>query len=245
MIVTFLGTKGGTGTTTLAVNCAADVRRLTARRTLVVVLKTGPGDVAVFLGLRPRYSVLDLLDQLSWMDPSAIPRFVTEHASGLCALTGADEFGRPAARDAEAIDQALRYLPATYDYVVVDAGSMLTPASAAALQRADLVLLVANPDVPCLRNLPRLIDAVRLAGVAHERIRIVLNRTSDHGVLPVSQIESALGRRIDFSVTSDYRTIASALNAGTPVSTLRPSGVQAELEALARGVIAADAHVAT
>jgi Flp pilus assembly CpaE family ATPase len=31
MIVSFLGTKGGTGTTTLAVNCAADIRRITNR----------------------------------------------------------------------------------------------------------------------------------------------------------------------------------------------------------------------
>jgi pilus assembly protein CpaE len=245
MIVTFLGTKGGTGTTTLAVNCAADVRRLTGRRTLVVDLKAGPGDVAVFLGLRPRYNLLDLLDQLSWMDPAAIPRFVMEHECGLHALTGADEFGRPAARDAEAIDQALRALPGNYDYVVVDAGNMLNPCSAAALQRADVVMLVANPDVPCLRNLPRLTDAVRLAGVAAERIRIVLNRASDMGALPVTQIETVLGRQIDFTVTSDYRTVASALNAGVPVSALKTCDVQAQLGALARGVVGSDLRVAS
>ena len=50
MIVTFLGTKGGTGTTTLAVNAAADIRRQTNRSTLLVDLTTGCGDVAVFLG---------------------------------------------------------------------------------------------------------------------------------------------------------------------------------------------------
>ena len=42
MIVSFLGTKGGTGTTTLAVNCAADIRRITNRSTVVVDLKSGP-----------------------------------------------------------------------------------------------------------------------------------------------------------------------------------------------------------
>lgn len=245
MIVTFLGTKGGTGTTTLAVNCAADIRRLTGRRTLVVDLKAGPGDVAVFLGLRPRYNLLDLLDQLSWMDPAAIPRFVAEHDCGVHALTGADEFGRPAARDAEAVDQALRAFPGNYDYVVVDAGSSLTPCSAAALQRADLVVLVANPDVPCLRNLPRFADAVRMAGVAADRIRIVLNRAADGGALPLAQIESVLGRRIDFTVGSDYRTVASALNAGVPVSALRACEVQNQMSALARGVIAADVRVAS
>ena len=58
MIVSFLGTKGGTGTTMLAVNVAADIRRLTGRATIVVDLKQGPGDVALFLGLRPRHTLL-------------------------------------------------------------------------------------------------------------------------------------------------------------------------------------------
>ena len=39
MIVTFLGTKGGTGTTTMAVNCAADIRRITDRPTLLADVK--------------------------------------------------------------------------------------------------------------------------------------------------------------------------------------------------------------
>ena len=84
--------------------------------------------------------------------------------------------------------------------MTVDAGSTLTASAVAALTMSDLVMLVANPDVPCLRNLQRLMDALRLAGVAPERIRIVLNRTSDNGALQRLQIEQVLGRTIDFQV---------------------------------------------
>jgi pilus assembly protein CpaE len=243
MLVTLLGTKGGTGTTTLAVNLAADIRRLTSRPTIVVDLKAGCGDVAVVLGLRPRLTLLDLVDQLPWMDPALVHRFVTPHDCGLHVLAAADEFNRPAPRDAEAIEQALRCLSTAYDFVIVDAGSTLSACSAAALHQADTVLLVANPDVPCLRNLQRLSDAVRLAGVVSERSRIVLNRASDQGMLPVRQIENVLGRTIDFSVTSDYRTVASAVNTGVPVSGLRASELQAQLAAMAR-TIATSALVA-
>jgi hypothetical protein len=51
MVLTFLGTKGGTGTTTLAINCAADLHRLSLRPTVVVDLKPGTGDVGLFLNL--------------------------------------------------------------------------------------------------------------------------------------------------------------------------------------------------
>jgi pilus assembly protein CpaE len=237
MIATFFGTKGGTGTTTLAVNCAADMRRLSGRSTLIVDAKQAPGDVAVFLGMRPRYGVTDLIDQAGWTEPALAGHFIAQHGCGLHVLAASEAFGRPSSRDADGVDQALRCLSAVYENVAVDAGSALTSSAAAALTASDIVMLVANPDVPCLRNLPRLSDALRFAGVAPECIRIVLNRTSDNGALQVSQIERALGRTIDFQVMSDYRTVAAAMNSGVPVSSERAGALSAQFDAIARALL--------
>jgi Flp pilus assembly CpaE family ATPase len=121
--------------------------------------------------------------------------------------------------------------------VVVDAGSALSPCTAAALYVSDEVHFVANPDLPCLRNLQRLRDLVRLAGVPEDRVRYVLNRTSEMEVVPLREIEVALGRNIDHRFTSDYRTVAAALNAGVPLSTLRPGALRAELDTFARAMV--------
>ena len=235
MIVTFLGTKGGTGTTTLAVNCAADIRRITNRSTVVVDLKSGTGDVALFLGLRTRHSLLNALDHLVWIDPTTLSRYTVEHECGLHVLAAGDDFERPGPREADAVEQTLRALNSVYDYVIVDAGSALMTA-AVALQVSDSILLVANPDVPCLRNLQRLIDGVKASGVPGERLRIVLNRASEFGVLSTAQIERVLGFTISFSVSSDYRTVASAVNSGVPVSALRDSELHGQLDTIARAL---------
>ncbi|HYE86305.1 MAG TPA: AAA family ATPase [Vicinamibacterales bacterium] len=234
--MSFLGTKGGTGTTTLAVNGAADLRRITGRPTIVVDLKNGPGDVALFLGLRPRHSLLTALDHLSWIDPPSLSRYVVEHQCGLHVLAAGDEFGRPGVRDADAVEQTLRALNSLYDFVILDAGTSLMMPTTSALQLSDAILLVANPDVPCLRNLQRLMDAVKATGVPGERMQIVLNRASEFGVLSTAQIERVLGFNISFSVNSDYRTVASAVNSGVPVSTLRTSELNAQLDAIARAL---------
>jgi len=239
MIVTFLGTKGGTGTTTMAVNCAADIRRISGRPTLLVDAKQA-GDVGIFLGLRPRYTLADLLDQVGWSDQELATRYVTEHDCGLHVLGACEGFGRPGVRDAEGVEETLRCFSDLYDYVVVDAGSTLTESAVAALTMSDLVLLVANPDLPCLRNLQRLTDTIRLDGVGPERLRIVLNRTGDTGVMPVAHIEDALSRRIDFRVTSDYRTVASAVNTGVPVSALRATDLHLQVDSMARTLIGAN-----
>ena len=236
MIVSYLGTKGGTGTTTLAVNGAADIRRITQRSTVVVDLKSGPGDVALFLGLRPRHSLLNALDHLAWIDPSMLSRYVIEHECGLHVLAGGDDFGRPAPREADAVEQTLRALNTIYDYVILDVGTSLTMPAAGALQLSDAILLVANPDVACLRNLQRLIDAAKTAGVPGERLQIVLNRASEFGVVSTAQIERVLGLNISFTVNSDYRTVASAVNSGVPVSTLRALEINAQLDTIARSI---------
>ena len=64
----FFGAKGGAGTTTMAVNCGVELARLSKRSTVIVDLKPGLGEVALFLGVRPRYSMLDAIDNLHRLD---------------------------------------------------------------------------------------------------------------------------------------------------------------------------------
>ncbi len=230
MIVSFLGTKGGTGTTTLAVNCAADIRRITNRSTVVVDLKSGPGDVALFLGLRPRHSLLTALDHLAWIDPPMLSQIrrrtrLRTACAGDRRRVRATRRRATSSRSSRSCARSIRL----YDFVILDVGTSLM-AAAVALQLSDAILLVANPDVPCLRNLQRLIDAVKATGVPGERLQIVLNRASEFGVLSTAQIERVLGFNISFTVNSDYRTVASAVNSGVPVSTLRASELNGQLD---------------
>ncbi|MEZ5291458.1 MAG: AAA family ATPase [Vicinamibacterales bacterium] len=238
MVVSFLGTKGGTGTTMLAVNCAAELHRLTGKPTVVVDLKPGTGDVGLFLGVRSRFTVLELLDELAWLDPDAVRAQLAQHACGIHVLPGSGDYGRPSSADAVEVEHVIELLRRTHDYVVLDTGSQLSAVSAAALHGSDEVHLVANPDLPCLRNLQRLRDLVRLAGVPEDRVRYVLNRASSAAVVPLREIEVALGRHIDHRFTSDYRTVATALNAGVPLSTLKSGVLGSEVERLARAIAA-------
>ena len=236
MTVSFLGTKGGTGTTTMTVNLGTEIRRVTDATTVLVDLKAAPGDVALFLGLRPRFTLTHAFDKLAWRDVGLLQGLLTPHPCGVDVMAAGDEWGRPAARDAEGVDATLSCLRATHQWVVIDAGSTLTPATAVALQCSDLVVLVANPDVPCLRNLQRLLDAVRLAGVSADQLRVLLNRSSDHDGLSVSQIESVLGLTLDWRIPSDYRTVSSAIASGVPVRSLRGGDLVRHFEAVARAI---------
>src|SRR5204863_5259662 len=102
---TFLGAKGGAGTTTVAVNCAVELARLTKRPTVILDLKPCLGEVALFLGVRPRFTVLDAIENLHRLDRDFLRELVARHKSGLDILAGSEQFDRPNAQDASAIEE--------------------------------------------------------------------------------------------------------------------------------------------
>lgn len=233
----FVGAKGGAGTTTVAVNCGVDLARLTKRSTIVVDLKSHLGEVALFLGVRPRFTVLDAIDNLHRLDKDFLKEIISKHKSGLDILSAAEQFDRPTAQDAPGIEELLRVLSRIYDFIVIDAGNTINACVASALYTADTIFLVTNPDVPSIRNAQRLVERVRQLGAGSERIKVLLNRASDQHLIAPKQIETALGYGIHHTFGSDYRTVATALNSGVPLTTTNHSEIAAQFDSFTRHLV--------
>jgi pilus assembly protein CpaE len=233
----FLGAKGGAGTTTVAVNCAVELARLTKRPTLVVDLKPCLGEVALFLGVRPRFTVLDAIENLHRLDKDFMKELVTRHKSGLDILAGSEQFDRPNAHDSGGLEELLRVLAKMYEHIVIDAGNMINACSVAALYAAETVFLVTNPDVPSIRNAQRLVDRVRQLGAGSERVRVLLNRVSDQHLIAPKQIETALGLGIHHMFASDYRAVSEALNSGVPLALSNNSEISSQFGSFSRQLI--------
>jgi pilus assembly protein CpaE len=233
----FFGAKGGAGTTTIAVNCGVEIARLSKRSTLILDLKPGLGEVALFLGVRPKYSLLDAIDNLHRLDREFLRELVVKHKSGLEILAGSDQFDRPGAADAAAVEELFRLLARQYEYILIDAGSQINSVAVAALYTADQMFLVANPDVPSVRNAQRLLDRVRQLGACGERARILLNRAAEPYPIPPKQIEGALGHPIHHTFPSDYKTVSTALNSGVPLALSGASDIAEQFDSFTRGIL--------
>ena len=233
----FLGAKGGAGTTTVSVNCAVEIARVTRRPTVIVDLKPCLGEVALFLGVRPRFTVLDAIESLHRLDKDFLRELISKHKSGLDILAGSEQFDRPNAQDSGAIEELLRVLGRTYEHIVIDAGNTINPFVVATLYTADTVFLIANPDVPSIRNAQRLVDRARQLGAGTERIKVLLNRTSDQNLIAPKQIETALGYGIYHQFASDYRTVSTALNSGVPLGIAGQSELATQFASFTRQLL--------
>jgi pilus assembly protein CpaE len=233
----FFGAKGGSGTTTLAVNCSVELARLSKRPTIIVDLNPGLGEVSLFLGMRSRFTLLDAIDNLHRLDGEFLRELVVKHKSGLDIMAGSDHFERPGGQDVAGLEEVLRLFARQYEYIVIDAGSHISPCSVAAFYTADNICFVANPDVPSVRNAQRLLERISQLGSCRDRVRLLLNRAAEPYPIPPAQIEGALGHPIHHTFPSDYRTVSTALNSGVPVALTGNSGIAEQFDRFTRRLL--------
>jgi pilus assembly protein CpaE len=193
--------------------------------------------VALFLGVRPRFTLLDAVDNLHRVDREFLKELVIRHKSSLDILAGSENFDRPGTGEATAVEEFLQVLVKHYEYVVIDAGNEMNPCTQAGLYGADMLFLVANPDVPSVRNAQRVIDRVRQLGACGDRVRLLLNRAAEPYPIPPKQIEAAIGHPIHHTFPSDYKVVATALNAGVPLAQSGDSELATQFDRFTRQII--------
>ena len=230
--VAFLGAKGGVGSTTLAANYALALQKESGDDVCLVDLNTQLGDAALSLGLDPKFSVVDALASAGRLDYDFLSALLAEHPSGLSVLGGPDSYEPERVTDGYALDTLLDLLGQNFAYSVLDAGSG-GEHTAAAVQRADLVYLVIQADIPTVRNAQRLISHFQAAIGTGPRMELVLNRVGAKEQLSQSQVENTLGTKVRWNVPNDFRRIQDALNRGVPLAD-NASPVSQALEAMAR-----------
>lgn len=235
--LSFFGAKGGAGTTTLAVNAAIDIARTSGRPTLIIDLHQFLGEVALFLGVRPRFTLVDAIDNLHRIDAEFLRELVARHKSGLDILAGAEQVDRPGPQDAPLVEQLLQVLSRSYEYLVIDAGTVTSTCAEVAVYAADTIYVVANPDVPSIRNTQRLVDRICQLGADRDRLRVVLNRTSDQHLIAPKQIETALGHPIVQAFASDYNTVSAALNSGVPLTLTSHTELASQFSRFTSGIL--------
>jgi pilus assembly protein CpaE len=236
-IFSFFGVKGGAGTTTVAVNTAIEIARTSKKPTLIIDMHQFIGEVALFLGVRPRFTLVDALDNLHRIDSEFLRELVVKHKTGLDILAGGEQADRPGPQDTGAFEQLLQTLGRTYDYIIIDGGLVTGPCSDVALFASDSIYLVANPDIACVRNAHRLVDRLSQLGAGKERLRVLLNRMSDHLDIGPKQIESTLGFSLFSIFSSDYATVSAALNSGVPLTLSNHSDLAAQFAAFTRQIV--------
>ncbi|MFE7429234.1 CpaE family protein, partial [Streptomyces sp. NPDC057545] len=213
-VVTVSGAKGGVGTTVTAVQLAL-AAQASGRNVALVDMDLQAGDVGSYLDVQFRRSVVDL-STINDITPRVLSDVVFTHGTGLSLLLAPGE-GESAEevsdRSARQIVSALR---TRYEVVVIDCGSQLQGANAAAIEMADTALLVTTPDVIAVRGAKRLVrmwDRLQIRK-AEETVTLV-NRFTRNTEIQPPLVEKITGTRMaETAVPANFKELQAVVDAG-------------------------------
>jgi pilus assembly protein CpaE len=230
-VFAFVGAKGGVGTTTVAVNTAAALAKLSRSRVLLIDLHLAYGDAALFLGAEPRFSVLDALENTRRLDQAFFKGLVTRTDLGVDLLASSDRAAVgpvDAARVRAVIDVSARQ----YRYIVVDVAraDMMT---LDALDSAKAIIVVANQELSTVRGATRIAGTLRQR-YGKDRIRVVISRYDAQSEIGQDDVERTIGVPVKHTFPSDYRLALKALNQGRPIALDNHNALSGSVQKFAR-----------
>jgi pilus assembly protein CpaE len=214
-VITIYSPKGGTGCTTLATNLAISLYN----DDTTVLLVDGNlqfGDVAVFLNEQSKYSVVDLATRADELDADVVENVTVKHSqSGVKVLAAPNKPEQADTVSGEQFGKMLRYLKTVYSYVIVDTTSSLQEITLAAIDAADILVLVTTQDIPSIKSCRLFLDVANAFGMDRSRIVFVMNKFDKRIGITPEKVGDNLKQEILAVIPFEERVIVS-VNKGIP-----------------------------
>jgi pilus assembly protein CpaE len=215
-IFAIVGAKGGVGATTVAVNTAS-VLGAAAKpdRALLMDLHQAGGDAAVFLGVEPRFSILDALENTHRLDLVFLKSLVTQVAPHVDLLASSERTVSGSV-DASTIRTVIDAATSAYRFTVLDVPRS-DSAVLDALDRVHTIVVVANQELATIKSTGRLTASLRQR-YGRDKVTVVLSRSDRRADIGHADVERVLGVPVAHTFPSDYRTALQALHKGRPIA---------------------------
>ena len=242
-VIAVLGSRGGVGTTTLAVNLAATLASDPANAAALIDLDLtlGDADIALEVSGVENISISDLARNIERLDMNFLRRAMARHeGTGLSILRHPLDIAEVGVIHEGHVERILNLLKISYTHLILDLSKSLLPTDLMALRMADLILLVAQLELSSLRNVVRLIHCLGGDDNLADKVRVVINRQGSDTVeegISLKKAEEVIGKPIFWQVPNDTKSVIGSRVGGQPLVKHAPkSRAQQSLQGLAQAL---------
>jgi pilus assembly protein CpaE len=223
-IITTFGSKGGVGTTTVAVNLAVTMALKDSSKSVALIdLNTLFGEIPLFLEVTPKFHWGEITKNIDRLDHTFLANVMTRHHTGVHILSSPAELNGHIRPTPEIMSHLLDLMQGTFDYVVIDGGQSTDDTTLRIVELSDTLLLIIILSLPCLANSSKLIKSfIELGFLNRDQIKVVANRYMKKSEIPLSDAKAGIGKDLFWVIPNDYRTTMSAINQGKPLSKIAP-----------------------
>ncbi len=217
-VIAVTGAAGGVGCSSLAVNLATTLAKLSRRDTVLVDFDLLLGSLEESLAVIPDHSLEVVVRNLEEMDGSLLKRWLPRHSCGLYMLPHPVHMEVAARLEPEALKRVLDLLKLTFSSIVIDTSKGLQITDFIAFELADVIVIVIQLNLNCTRNTMRLLQYLRQFEGMGEKVRIVVNRVnSPLTEISLKKAEELLQTSVTWQVPNATKLFRPARTQGVPI----------------------------
>ncbi|MBW2430364.1 MAG: AAA family ATPase, partial [Deltaproteobacteria bacterium] len=157
-IITAFGSKGGVGTTTIAVNLAVAMAQKDNYKSVALIdMNTLFGEIPLFLEVSPKFHWGEITKNIDRLDTTFLTNVMTRHNTGLHILPSPAYLNGHIRPTPDTITRLLSVMKGMFDYVIIDGGQSTDDTVLRVVELSDTLLLITILSLPCLANSNKLI----------------------------------------------------------------------------------------
>ncbi len=175
-VLAFCGTRGGSGSSTIAHNVAWAVSEHLDENVVIVDLDLPFGTAGLNFNQDPPQGIAEALSSPDRMDDVLLDRLLTRCTDRLSLFAAPGAVDREYEFDAESLESIIEVVRHNMPTVVLDIPHVWTPWAKKVILGADQVIITAVPELASLRNAKNLIDLTKSQRPNDPEPRLVLNQ---------------------------------------------------------------------
>ena len=222
-IITVYSNKGGIGKTTIAINLASELAKVTKDKVALVDLNLQLGDVSTFLNLNPAFDVNYVIHKLVDKDEATLLKAFEKYKNtSMYVLADPSYIEQSESITPQQITSLFNALKKVFPYVVVDMSSNIDPNSLKILDSSDWILFTTIVNIPAIRNCQRCLNLFRSRRYPKDKVKVIINRYMENDEIKIEDIENTLGEKVYWKIPNNYFTIMEAINKGVSIAEINP-----------------------
>jgi pilus assembly protein CpaE len=215
-IISFLGCKGGVGTTFLVANVASLLAQEGRGKVLVVDLDLGFSQLNYLFDIHPEHTMTELVENLERLDNAYLQNILYRVENNCYILPAPARLEEAETINAGHLEKIIQFVRENLGFraILIDCCHQFDEITLKALELSDILMLVTAQSVPALSNAKKMLEILNLLELKGLDIEVWVNFWDRQNELTLADLEGFLGKKVAGTISCDYKQVGFSINEG-------------------------------